>query len=120
GTSASATQQSPGIHPVTSRFIAIFGRMADPRRTHKGNLRHPLCDILFLMVSAAISGMDNWQAVVLFGQHRLDWLRRFFPYRYGIPSPDTLERFFGALEPAVFSRFFMERSEERRVGKACR
>jgi predicted transposase YbfD/YdcC len=82
--------------------------MADPRRTSKGNLRHPLCDILFLMVSAAICGMDNWQSVVLFGHHRLDWLRKFFPYRYGIPSPDTLERFFSALQPTEFSRFFME------------
>lgn len=82
--------------------------MQDPRRTHKGNFRHPLCDILFLMVSAVIGGMDTWPAVVIFGKNRLEWLRKFFPYTHGIPSEDTLERFFAALDPAVFSQFFME------------
>ncbi len=67
-----------------------------------------MIEILFLTVSGVISSSDSWPDIVLFGQYRLDWLRKFFPYRYGIPSHDTLERVFGALDPAVFGKWFMQ------------
>jgi len=60
------------------------------------------------MVSAVVSGMNTWPAIVVFGENKLEWLRQFFPYTHGIPSEDTLERFFAALDPDIFSRFFME------------
>jgi len=38
----------------------------------------------------------------------LDWFRQYFPYKYGIPSHDTLGAFFSAFDRKKFSQFFME------------
>ena len=83
--------------------MAILGQMDDPRRTSKGNLRHPLADILFLVISAVVSGCNDWESIIVFGESQLGWLRKYFPYKYGIPSEDTLYRVFSALDTKVFS-----------------
>jgi predicted transposase YbfD/YdcC len=82
--------------------------MKDPRRVNQGNYKHPLVDILFLVISAAVSGADTWQSIVLFGKNQLHWLQKFFPYQDGIPSPDTLERVFAVLDFQEFSMYFTE------------
>jgi predicted transposase YbfD/YdcC len=69
---------------------------------------YPLEEILFLSISALICGLNNWQATVIFGKQKIDWLRKFFPYRNGIPSPDTLERVFSALDPEQFDQCFRD------------
>ena len=82
--------------------------MKDPRRTSKGNLKHPLVEIIFLVISAVISGANDWDSIEIFGQQQIDWLRKFFPYKNGTPSHDTLSRFFAALDHKYFSQYFLE------------
>lgn len=82
--------------------------MKDPRRTNKGNYKHPLTDILFLVISAVVSGADTWQSIVLFGKNQLNWLQKYFPYKDGIPSPDTLERVFAVLDFKEFNLHFTQ------------
>lgn len=82
--------------------------MKDPRRTDKGNYKHALVDILFLVISAVVSGADTWQSIVLFGKNQLHWLRKYYPYQDGIPSPDTLERVFAVLDFKEFSLHFTQ------------
>ena len=82
-----------------SFFTHYFKTLKDPRRTAKGNFRYPLDEILFLVISASISGMDGWDEVTMFGNTKLAWLRKFFPYTNGIPSHDVLNRLFNALDP---------------------
>jgi hypothetical protein len=36
--------------------------MTDPRRTSKGHHLYPLEEILFLCISAVVSGMDDWMS----------------------------------------------------------
>lgn len=81
--------------------------MADPRRRHKGNFKYPLEEILFLGLSASLSGVyEDFHQVVIFGEQRLEWLRKFYPYANGIPSHDTMERVFSLLDPKSFHQAF--------------
>jgi predicted transposase YbfD/YdcC len=67
---------------------------------------YPLNELLFLSLSALISGMNDWQSTIIFGEEKLDWLQQYFPYKYGIPSADTLERLFASLDPVEFEKCF--------------
>lgn len=74
----------------------------------KGNIRHSLHEILFLTFSAALSGFTEWGEIHEFGIYKIKWLRSFYPYRFGIPSHDTLGRFFARLDPNAFCECFTE------------
>lgn len=89
-----------------SRFTTYFNSLKDPRRTHKGNYSYPLDEILFLTISAVVSGVDNWVMMPVFGNTKLSWLRKFFPYKNGIPSHDVLGKLFAKLDTQEFSKCF--------------
>ncbi|WP_370626149.1 transposase family protein [Pseudoalteromonas distincta] len=48
---------------------------------------HKLFDIIFLAVSAVVSGCQGWEVIEDFGHDRLDWLRKYVPPRARYPSP---------------------------------
>lgn len=82
--------------------------MEEPRTTYRGNLRHTLLDIIFLVVSAVVSGSNNWKEIEAFGKSQVQWLRKFVPLKNGIPSHDTLGRVFSILDYEKFSQGFIE------------
>jgi len=88
-------------------FYAHFSKLKDPRRTDKGNFYYPLNEILFLAISACISGMDDWISIANFGDIKLDWLRRFLPFKNGVPSHDVLGKLFARLDPKIFNECFI-------------
>ena len=65
-------------------------------------------EILLLTLSAVICGAESWNDIELFGYSKLAFLQRILPFKNGIPSDDTLRRFFRAIEPAKFQHLFME------------
>ncbi len=77
-----------------------FRNLQDPRRTNA--CRHRLLDIIAIALCAVIANADDWQGVATFGRQRLDWLRTFLELPNGIPSHDTFERVFDALDPRAF------------------
>ena len=83
-------------------FLTAFATLPDPRMTRRR--RYPLLEILFLCVSASLSGYEEWQHVVDFGRAKLAWLRTYLPFAAGIPSHDTLNRVMGLLEPRAFEQ----------------
>jgi predicted transposase YbfD/YdcC len=89
-----------------SLYINHFKDMTDPRRTNKGNYFYPLNEILFLVISAVISGADGWTSIEVFGKSKLAWLRKFFPYERGIPSHDVLGKLFARLSSKEFTSCF--------------
>lgn len=91
--------------------MAIFGQIEDTRRRLKGN-KHELLDIIFLVVSATVSGCNDWESIEVFGESQLDWLRKYYPYKSGIPSHDTINRVFSSLDPKVFGQYFIEWTQE--------
>ncbi len=82
--------------------------MKDPRTTYRGNLQHHLVDMIFLVVSAVISGAYDWESIEEFGESKLEWLRKFVPLKNGIPSHDTLGRVFSIIDYQVFNSCFVD------------
>ena len=83
-------------------FLTDFATLPDPRIARRR--RYPLLEILFLCVSASLSGYEEWQQVVDFGRAKLAWLRTYLPFAAGVPSHDTLNRVMGLLEPRAFEQ----------------
>lgn len=92
---------------VNNLFIKSFNKMNDPRRTNKGNHHYPLNEILFLVISAVISGANGWTSIETFGKAKLVWLQQFFAYDKGIPSHDVLGKLFARLKAEEFSSCFV-------------
>jgi predicted transposase YbfD/YdcC len=89
-------------------FSDIFSTLADPRRITKGNLRYTLEEVLFLTISACISGANGWTAIEAFGHSKLDWLRKFHAFENGVPSHDAISDLFAVLCPKAFGQCFMD------------
>ena len=47
----------------------------------------PLEEILLLVPCAVISGADGWTSIPLYGQKKLEFLRRFLPFEVTIQIP---------------------------------
>lgn len=73
------------IKPVS---LDYFGDIDDPRQVAK--ILYPFEEILLLVLCAVISGADNWTSIALYGQKKLDVLRRFLPFTDGTPCHDQL------------------------------
>ena len=54
-----------------------------------------------------ISGADCWVEVALYGRQRLAFLRRFLPFKHGVPSHDQLGIVFARLDAQQFQRCFI-------------
>lgn len=97
-----------GPEAKPTHFEAFFSELKDPRRTSKGNLRHILSDIMLLTISAMICGAGDWELVKTFGENQLSWLKKYGSFTNGVPSTDTLERVFAALDPKAFNNNFIK------------
>ena len=100
-----STQNTEKTDPA---FTKSFSGLKNSRRTNKGNFTYPLIEILFLIISAVISGMNSWTAINEFGNIKLSWLRRHFPFEDGIPSHDVLGGVFAKLAPKQFNLCFID------------
>jgi predicted transposase YbfD/YdcC len=88
-----------------------LNKVLDPRDAVK--VQYPLAEILFLTVSAVISDCSEWQEIIEFGEDKLLWLRKFYPFKNGIPSHDTLNRVFSIVDEAAFQAVFKDWSTEK-------
>jgi hypothetical protein len=59
------------------------------------------------MITMAICGADSWVEIEQFGRAKAGWLRTFLSLPNGVPSPDTLGRVFGLLDPDEFQAGFV-------------
>jgi len=83
--------------PSVASIKKHFRRLIDPRVT--GRTKHRLIDLLVLALCGIIANCDDWPDIALFAQQRESWFRRFLALPGGIPSHDTFERVFAALNP---------------------
>jgi len=85
-------------------LLSHFKTLEDPRidRTK----RYPLIEIIFLIISATISGCEGWKSIRDFGLLKLEWLRQFLPYENGIPVDDTIARVMRKLNTKQFANCF--------------
>ena len=90
----------PGSTPILDHFSAL----TDPRQGWR--VLYPLPEILLLVLCATLSGMEDFVEIRLWGEQRLDFLRRFLPYERGIPAHDTLNDVINALDAELFKTCF--------------
>ena len=85
-------------------FLDYFEDLPDHRAINK--CRHSLSEILLLTICAILSGCESWDDIELFGHQKLHFLRSRLAFTNGVPSDDTLRRFFRALDPSAFQERF--------------
>ena len=85
--------------------IDYFAELEDPRieRTKE----HLLADITFITIAAVICGAETWNDIANYGKSKLSWLKQFLELKSGIPSHDTFNRVYSAIDPKQFETCFL-------------
>lgn len=86
-------------------LLARFEGIKDARVERKK--LYQLNEVLFLTISAVLSGYSEWEEIVDFGEAKQGWLRSYLPYANGIPSHDTINRVIGLIDYRDFEAFFI-------------
>lgn len=88
----------------TGSLLDHFSALKDPRQDWR--VMYPLPEIMLVVLCATLSGMEDFVEIKLWGEQRIDFLRRLLPYDRGIPSHDTLNDVINALDPDLFKACF--------------
>jgi predicted transposase YbfD/YdcC len=83
--------------PSVASIKKHFRRLRDPRVV--GRTTYRLIDLLVMALCGVIANCDDWPDIALFAQQRESWFRRFLRLPDSMPSHDTFERVFAALNP---------------------
>lgn len=87
-------------------LLRHFAKIEEPRQCAK--VLYPLPEIVLLVVSATIADCDGNVQICAWGEHHLDFLRRFLPFADGIPSHDALGDVLNAIDPGIFEQCFID------------
>ena len=103
-------------HPQISLF-EHFQNLQDPRVNR--TKRHDLLDVMIISVCTLLCGGETYNDMEDFGKAKEDWFKTFLKLPNGIPSHDTFNRVFAALDPNKFLDCFLEWTQAMRevVGK---
>lgn len=84
--------------------LKYFAELKDPRveRTRE----HLLEEILLIAIAAILSGANGWNEIENYGKTKRQWLGSFLQLPGGIPSHDTFNRVFTALDPEQLEQGF--------------
>jgi predicted transposase YbfD/YdcC len=94
-----------GAFEEAIEFLRYFNDLPDRRQRAK--VVYPLEEVLLLCLLAVLAGAETFVDIALFGERKLDLLRRFKPFRGGTPSHDHLGDIFAALDAEAFQRCFV-------------
>jgi len=85
--------------------LSYFTQLPDPRIDRCKE--HLLEDIIFITIAAVICGAETWNEIEAYGESKEEWLKEYLRLPNGIPSHDTFNRFFSALDPESFEESFL-------------
>ncbi len=98
-------------HPHLS-LVEHFKSLADPRVDRTKD--HDLNDVLVIAMCALLCGAESFNDMADFGKAKEEWFRTFLKLRNGIPSHDTFNRVFAALDPQEFLECFLRWTQSLR------
>jgi predicted transposase YbfD/YdcC len=85
--------------------LKYFAELRDPRVER--NREHLLEEVLLIAIAAVLSGAESWNDIADYGEAKVEWLRTFLSLPSGIPSHDTFNRVFAALDPEQLEKGFV-------------
>ncbi len=92
--------------PAPLAIAHHFANVPDPRHPAFCG-QHRLGDILVIALAAVLSGASSWDTIAAFGVAKETWLRSLgLELPNGIPSHDTFNRIFAAMDPLAFQHAF--------------
>lgn len=95
------------------RFLKYFASLEDPR-VDRGKL-HAVDEILLLTLAGIMCGCETWEDIEEFGAIKEEFLKSLLPFKNGIPSDDTLRRFFKSIDYKQFQACFIGWVKSMRV-----
>jgi len=98
-------------HPQLS-LIEHFKDLPDPRVDRTKD--HDLIDLLVIAICTLLCAGESFNDMEDFGQAKHDWFKTFLRLRNGIPSHDTFNRLFAALDPKAFLDCFLRWTQSLR------
>lgn len=90
-----------------SRLRALldhFALIEDPRTPHR--VVYPLMELMLLAVCGTIVDCDDYDAIAVWGEEHLPYLRKFLPFHHGVPCGRWLTLMMNRINPALFSACF--------------
>jgi predicted transposase YbfD/YdcC len=106
-----STPNNPAPRPHS--LLAHFEALPDPRLNRTRD--HDLIDVLVIAICALLCGAESFNDMADFGLAKEDWFKTFLSLRNGIPSHDTFNRVFAALDPKQFLDCFLSWTQSVRA-----
>jgi len=85
-------------------LLEHFSELSDDREP--GRIVYPLEEVLLLVTCATIASCDDFDDIVTWGEHHLDFLRRFSEFHFGVPCERWLRCLVNRIDPVLFGRCF--------------
>jgi predicted transposase YbfD/YdcC len=85
-------------------LLKHFSQIDDDREPWR--VVYPLAEVLLLLTCATIASCDDFEDIVEWGEHHLDFLRRFSAFHFGVPCVRWLQTLVNRVDPVLFGRCF--------------
>jgi predicted transposase YbfD/YdcC len=97
---------TPKQMPCPKPIAEYFGEVPDPRMDR--TRIHKLTDILVIGLCSMLTGGEGFSDMEVFAKGAYDWLKTFLELPNGVPSHDTFNRVFSAIDSHAFLTCFMQ------------
>ncbi|MGZ3250692.1 MAG: ISAs1 family transposase [Xanthobacteraceae bacterium] len=85
-------------------LLQHFSELDDEREPWR--VLYPLKEVLLLVTCATIASCDDFDDIVAWGEHHLDFLRRFSEFHHGIPCERWMRALVNRIDPILFGQCF--------------
>jgi len=96
------TDYSGGLPSGFESFLVI----EDPRTG--GNKKHHFGEVLFMVVTGVLCGMNGFADIEEFCNEDLEWIQQWIELPHGVPRAQTFSNIFGLIDPDEFNRCLVE------------